>query len=59
MLFMQIKISMIDYNFCSFCKAPDTLCPYWMGTFCEYEDAYYEEFKYIIDYLNSFKEDNK
>lgn len=28
-----------DYGYGK-CTAPDTLCPYWQGTFCEL-DAYY------------------
>jgi len=39
-------------NYCKYyCTAPDTSCPYWIGISCEYEDACYEEYKYIIDYL--------
>lgn len=44
-------------NICGcYCSAPDTSCPYWIGISCEYEDAYYEEFKDIIDYLYDLKE---
>lgn len=44
-------------NMCRFyCTAPNTSCPYWIGISCEYEDAFYEEFKNIIDYLNNLKE---
>lgn len=40
-------------NYCKYyCTAPDTLCPYWIGISCELEEFFYEEYKYIIDYLN-------
>lgn len=32
-------------NYCKYyCTAPDTLCPYWIGISCEYEDACDEDF---------------
>lgn len=44
-------------NICRvYCTAPDTSCPYWIGISCEYEDAFYEEFKDIIDYCSDLKE---
>ena len=30
-----------DYGFGS-CTAPDTLCPHWMGIFCEFDTAEYK-----------------
>ena len=38
------------------CTAPDTLCPYWMGIFCEFDTAEYKVRKYMDEIDQYVKE---
>lgn len=39
------------------CRAPDTICPHWIGTFCELDEAYYQEYGWEFDeFVKSKKE---
>ena len=44
-----------DYGFGP-CTAPDTLCPHWMGIFCEFDTAEYKVRKYMDEIDQHVKE---
>lgn len=39
------RINGCDHGFGP-CTAPDTLCPHWMGIFCEFDTTYYKVERY-------------
>ena len=47
-----------DYGFGP-CTAPDTLCPHWMGIFCELDTAEYKVRKYMDEIDQYVKEHPK
>ena len=44
-----------DYGF-EPCTAPDTLCPHWIGIFCEFDTAEYKVRKYMDEIDQHVKE---